>query len=161
MADGRHLTLAEAAERLTIAGEGHRVLKVRPTPLVEIAMSYPTQNPYQNPYQAPAFGAVPAILAEEDARSAFIRQTYLHLFGAILLFVAFEAAVFTLVPVTTMDGLMGQLFASRYGYLVVLLGFMGISWLANAWANSEASQAMQYAGLLLYVFAEGVIFVPL
>lgn len=124
-------------------------------------MSYPTPNPYQNPYQAPAFGAVPAILAEEDARSAFIRQTYLHLFGAILLFVAFEAAVFTLVPVATMDGLMRQLFATRYGWLVVLFGFMGISWLANAWATSEASRAMQYAGLLLYVIGEGVIFVPL
>jgi FtsH-binding integral membrane protein len=124
-------------------------------------MSYPTQNPYENPYQAPAFGAVPAFLAEEDARSAFIRKTYAHLFGAILLFVAFEAAVFTLVPVATMDGLMRQLFASRYGWLVVLFGFMGISWLANVWANSEASRGMQYAGLLLYVVAEGVIFIPL
>lgn len=124
-------------------------------------MSFPTQNPYQNPYQVPAFGAVPAILAEEDARSAFIRKTYAHLFGAILLFVAFEAAVFTLVPVATMDGLMRQLFASRFGWLVVLFGFMGISWLANAWATSEASLGMQYAGLGLYVVAEGVIFIPL
>jgi FtsH-binding integral membrane protein len=124
-------------------------------------VSYPSQNPYQNPYQAPAFGAVPAMFAEEDARSAFIRQTYLHLFGAILLFIAFEAAVFTLVPVATMDGLMRQLFASGYGWLVVMFGFMGISWLANTWATSEGSRGMQYAGLLLYVVAEGVIFVPL
>jgi len=124
-------------------------------------MSYPTQNPFQNPYQAPSFGAVPAMFAEEDARSAFIRKTYLHLFVAILLFVAFEAAVFTLVPVATMDGLMRQLFASRYGWLIVLFGFMGISWLANAWATSEASLGMQYAGLALYVIAEGVIFIPL
>jgi FtsH-binding integral membrane protein len=127
----------------------------------EIVVSYPSQNPYQNPYQAPAFGPVPAILAEEDARAAFIRRTYAHLFGAILLFVAFEAAVFTLVPTVTMDGLMRQLFASRFGYLVVLFGFMGISWLANTWAMSDASRGMQYAGLGLYVVAEGVIFVPL
>jgi Xaa-Pro dipeptidase len=49
-------------------------------------MSYPSQNPYQNPYQSPSFGAVPAALAAEDARATFIQRTYLHLFGAILLF---------------------------------------------------------------------------
>jgi FtsH-binding integral membrane protein len=124
-------------------------------------MSFSSENAYQNPYQAPSFGAVPAALAAEDARAAFIRNTYLHLFGAILLFMAFEAAVFTLVPVATLDGLMRQIFGSRYGYLVVLLGFMGVSWLANAWATSNTSRAMQYLGLALYVVAEGVIFVPL
>jgi FtsH-binding integral membrane protein len=124
-------------------------------------MSYPSQNSYQNPYQAPAFGPVPAILAAEDARATFIRRTYAHLFGAILLFVALEAAVFTLVPMATLDGLMRQIFASRYGWLVVMVGFMGISWLANTWAMSDASRGMQYLGLGLYVIAEGVIFVPL
>jgi FtsH-binding integral membrane protein len=120
-------------------------------------MSYPTNNPYQ----APSFGPVPAILAPEDARTTFIRQTYLHLFGAIVLFVALEAAIFTLVPVETMHGLMQQLFASRYGWLAVLAGFMGVSWLANSWAASDVSQPIQYAGLGLYVIAEAVIFVPL
>lgn len=124
-------------------------------------MSYSSQNPYQSPYQAPAFGPVPAIFAEENARSAFIRHTYAHLFGAILLFIAFEAAVFTLVPVGTLHGLMQTLFASRFGWLVVLFGFMGVSWLANTWAMSDASRGMQYAGLGLYVVAEGIIFVPL
>jgi FtsH-binding integral membrane protein len=124
-------------------------------------MSYPSQNPYQNPYQAPAFGPIPAALAEEDARSTFIQRTYAHLFGAILLFVALEAAVFTLVPMETLHGLMQQIFASRYGWLVVLLGFMGVSWLANTWATSEVSRGMQYLGLLLYVVAEAIIFVPL
>jgi FtsH-binding integral membrane protein len=122
-------------------------------------VSYPQK--YPNPYEAPAFGPVPAILAEEDARAAFIRRTYIHLFGAILAFVAFEAAVFTLVPMETLHGLMQQLFASRYGWLVVLLAFMGVSWLANSWASSEVSRGMQYAGLALYVIAEGVIFIPL
>jgi FtsH-binding integral membrane protein len=126
-----------------------------------IAMSYSSQDSYQNPYQAPAFGAVPAILAEEQARAAFIQRTYVHLFGAILLFVAFESAVFTLVPVATLDGLMKLLFSSRFTWLAVLFGFMGISWLANAWALSDASRGMQYAGLGLYVVAQGAIFVPL
>jgi FtsH-binding integral membrane protein len=128
---------------------------------LEILVSHSPQNPYQNPYQAPAFGPVPAILAKEDARSAFIRQTYVHLFGAILAFVAFEAAIFSLVPVETLDGLMRQLFANRFGWLAVLLAFMGVSWLANSWAMSDVSRGMQYAGLALYVVAEGVVFVPL
>jgi len=116
---------------------------------------------YENPYQAPSFGAVPAILAEEDARATFIRRTYAHLLGAILLFVAIEAAVFTLVPTETLGGLMQQLFATRFGWLAVLLGFMGVSWLANSWAVSDVSRGMQYAGLGLYVVAEAIIFVPL
>jgi FtsH-binding integral membrane protein len=125
------------------------------------AVSYPPQNSYQNPYQAPSFGPVPVVLAAEDARVTFIRRTYAHLLGAILLFVAFEAAIFTFVPTPALHGLMQMLFASRFGWLVVLLGFMGISWLANSWATSDASRELQYAGLGLYVIAEGVIFVPL
>ena len=124
-------------------------------------MSYSSENSYQNPYQAPSFGAVPAMFAEEDARAAFIRNTYLHLCGAIMLFVALEAAIFTLVPAATLDGLMRQIFASRFGWVAVLFGFMGISWLANTWATSDASRGMQYAGLALYVIAEAIIFVPL
>jgi FtsH-binding integral membrane protein len=83
------------------------------------------------------------------------------LFGAILLFMAIEAAIFTLVPAATLQGLMQQVFGAQYGWLVVLLAFMGVSWLANTWAMSEVSRGMQYAGLLLYVVAEAIIFVPL
>src|SRR5438067_7064157 len=115
----------------------------------------------ENPYQSPTYGPVPAILAEPDARTTFIQRTYLNLFGAILLFVGFEAAVFTLVPVATLDGLMSQLFGARFGWLIVMLGFMGISWLAETWATSNATREMQYVGLGLYVIAQGLIFVPL
>jgi len=115
----------------------------------------------QNPYETPRFGDAPAILAAQDARATFIRRTYVHLFGAILLFVLFEAAIFTLVPVATLEGLMGRLFASKFGWLAVLLGFMGVSWLANVWATSNASRELQYAGLFLYVIAEAIVFVPL
>ena len=51
-------------------------------------MSFAEQNPYQS------FGYAPvAALAEEDARIAFIRRTYAHLGGAILAFVAIDAAI--------------------------------------------------------------------
>jgi FtsH-binding integral membrane protein len=121
-------------------------------------MSYDSQNPYQVTYGG--FSG-PAALAAEDARATFIRRTYLHLAGAIAAFVAIEAAIFTLVPVAALDSVMQLMFASRWGWLVVLAGFMGVSWLAQTWASSDTSQSAQYLGLSLYVIAEAIIFVPL
>lgn len=115
----------------------------------------------ENPYDTPRFGDSPAILAEQSARATFIQRTYAHLFGAILLFVAFEAAIFTLIPKDTLTGLMQAMVGSRFGWLIVMVGFMGISWLANSWATSNASRELQYVGLILYVLAQGLVFVPL
>lgn len=123
-------------------------------------MSYQSDN--QNPYASPAYAEQQAALwAGEDARAAFIRNTYAHLFGAIVLFTAIEAAIFTLVPTTTLDRLLALLFQSRFGWLGLLLAMTGISWVANWWALSGASKTTQYLGLLLYVVAEAVIFVPM
>jgi FtsH-binding integral membrane protein len=121
-------------------------------------VSYDPQNPYQSPADA---WQMPAALAAEDARATFIRRTYIHLAAAILAFVGIEAAIFTLVPVEMLDGAMRTLFASRFGWLVVMVGFMGVSWMAQYWANSETSRGTQYLGLALYVVAQAVIFVPL
>jgi FtsH-binding integral membrane protein len=51
--------------------------------------------------------------------------------------------------------------ASKYMWLAVLAGFMGVSYLANKWAMSSTSLGMQYAGLGLYTFAESLLFLPL
>ena len=48
-----------------------------------------------------------------------------------------------------------------YGWLVVLAAFMGVSWLADRWAQSDASPQLQYLGLGLFVVAEAVLFLPL
>ena len=48
-----------------------------------------------------------------------------------------------------------------YSWFIVLAAFMGVSWLAEKWARSEASPQMQYAGLALFVVAEAIIFLPL
>lgn len=114
----------------------------------------------ENPYQSPAYNQ-PAILAAESERATFIRRTYLHLAGAIGLFVALEAAVFMLVPAESLESLMGLMLGGRYSWLIVMFGFMGISWLAQTWATSDASRGMQYVGLGLYVVAQAVLFVPL
>jgi hypothetical protein len=93
-----------------------------------------------------------------DARSAFIRRTYAHLAGAIALFAMLEAALvtadFTPALVQTMAG-------TSFGWLIVLGLFMGVGWVADYWARSDQSRALQYVGLVIYVVAEAVIFVPL
>ena len=96
--------------------------------------------------------------ARADDRAAFIRRTYAHLAGAILAFVAIEALLLQVIPQETILSLFG---GSRYSWLIVMFAFMGASWLAQTWARSETSSAVQYAGLALYVVAESVIFLPL
>lgn len=121
-------------------------------------MSYMTD---ENAYQLPDANSLAAAWAQEDERSRFIRLTYLHLAGAIALFVGLEAAIFTLVPDETLAGLVNLLVASPFGWLGVILAMTAVSWVAHWWALSGSSRGLQYLGLLLYVLAEGVIFVPL
>jgi FtsH-binding integral membrane protein len=93
-----------------------------------------------------------------DIRARFIRRTYTHLAGAILAFVLLEAMLFqTGFPET----MMGLLATSNYSWLIVLALFMGVSYMADNWAQSATSVGVQYAGLALYVVAQAVIFVPL
>lgn len=96
--------------------------------------------------------------ATPDVRARFIRRTYAHLAGAILAFVLLEAMLFqTAFPETMMD----LLATSQYSWLIVLGAFMGVSYMADRWAQSDVSSNVQYAGLGLYVLAQAIIFVPL
>lgn len=96
--------------------------------------------------------------ASADERAGFIVKTYGHLFGAVLALVAIEAALLRL-PIG--DQMMELLARSQYSWLIVLAAFMGVSYLANRWAQSDTSIGMQYAGLALYVVAQAVILLPL
>jgi len=90
------------------------------------------------------------------ARAAFITRTYLHLLGAVAAFVAIEWALFE-------SGLawpMAQAMLST-SWLLVLGGFVIVSWLASHVALKAVSPAAQYAALAGFVVAEAVIFVPL
>lgn len=101
----------------------------------------------------------PFVVADAAAadRAAFIRRTYLHLAGAILVFIALESVLLSLPGINRLVISM----VSGYGWLLVLGLFMGVSWLADKWARSDASVGLQYLGLGLFVAAESVIFLPL
>lgn len=104
-----------------------------------------------------------AIESDRSERAAFIRRTYAHLAAAILAFVAIEALIFgVLIPhVSGFEQTLLQSLAHPFSWLIVMVAFMGASYLARYWATNGGSPAMQYAGLGLYVLAEALIFVPL
>lgn len=115
------------------------------------------ENQMNNTYSN-TFGNFSAADALPEERASFIRKTYLHLAGAIALFIVLEAyLVMSGAALTLAKTMLG----TRYSWLIVLAAFMGVSWLANWWANSATSKPLQYLGLLLYTVAEAIIFAPL
>ena len=109
-----------------------------------------------NPYLAANFETVAH--ADVDARSSFIAKTYMHLAGAIGVFVMLEAVLLNL---SVTPRLVGTMMGGQYSWLIVLGAFMIVSYIAESWARSTTSLGMQYAGLGLYIVAQSVIFVPL
>src|SRR5262249_1180689 len=109
---------------------------------------------YEMEYGAPVSVAQSAA----SERASFIRRTYAHLAGAILAFIALEAALLQVVTPQEVFGVLGN---SPWAWLVVLGVFMVGGWVAQAWAQSQTSPAMQYLGLGLYVVLEALIFLPL
>lgn len=102
-------------------------------------------------------GDVFAADAALEERVSFIRKTYAHVFGATALFAGL-LWVFASTPEFANPIL--RLFVGG-GWWAILLGFMGISWVAQRMAASQASPGVQYCGLGLYAVAEAVFFTPL
>ncbi len=97
-----------------------------------------------------------AIDAAKDVRATFIRRTYLHLFGAILAFMGLEALFLGVEPVrNTLITMVGG------NWWIAAIAFFAVSWVANWWAHSGVSPSLQYIGLVAFVVAEALIFVPL
>ncbi|MEO7931702.1 MAG: Bax inhibitor-1 family protein [Chthoniobacterales bacterium] len=102
----------------------------------------------------------PATVSEtpEADRAAFIRKTYAHLAGALALFTVLEGIFLNMGLGVQAIQLLGT---SRYSWLMILGGFMLVSWIAERWANNGTSLPTQYAGLALYTVAESLLFLPL
>lgn len=109
-----------------------------------------------NPYRTWGLAAAEA---DTNERASFIRLTYLHLLGAVMAFCAIEAVLLnTPIAAALTEMMVGH---GQIGWLVVIGGFILVSWLADSWARSATSVATQYLGLSLYVVAEAIIFLPL
>ncbi len=104
--------------------------------------------------------AIPASEASPESRADFIRKTYMHLIGALCALFGIELLIFNLVPENTLQSAITWA-VSGWTWILVIVAFMAVSWLARSWAESGASKAMQYAGLGVYIVAQALIFVPL
>lgn len=94
-----------------------------------------------------------------DARADFIGKVYLHLGGAVLAFAGLTA----LLMMTSFDEVIARTAFGNgtIGYLIFFAGFIGASWLAQSYAQSNNSPSQQYFGLGLYTVAEAIFFAPL
>ena len=100
--------------------------------------------------------SIPVIQLDEQSRGAFVSRTYTHLFCAISAFTLIEVFLFkTGMAQTIARALLGV------NWLLVLGGFVVVSWLASRTAHTAASKGAQYAALAGFVVAESIIFVPL
>ena len=106
---------------------------------------------YSTAYPAPAVGQLSV-----SARATFIIRTYAHLMGAMFAFTLIEVYLFQ-------SGLALRIAQALTGvsWLIVLGGFMLVSWLASRFAHTTASKPLQYAALGGFVLAQAIIFVPL
>src|SRR5260221_9193418 len=93
---------------------------------------------------------------DSQSRGTFVSRTYGQLFGAVSAFTLIEVALFK-------SGLAEKLARGMLGvsWLMVLGGFVVISWLASKVAHSAESKVAQYGALSAFVVAEALIFVPL
>jgi len=100
--------------------------------------------------------SAPVVSLDENSRGRFIARAYNHLFGAIAAFVLLEVFLFK-------SGLAESIATVLLGgsWLLVLGGFMVVSWVARSVAHKSSSKAAHYAALAGYVVAEAIIFVPL
>jgi FtsH-binding integral membrane protein len=106
---------------------------------------------YSNPFTV-------ASEASASDRATFIRKTYLHLAGAILAFIGLESYF---LNASWAPELVQTMMGGQISWLIVLGAFMGVSWIADKWARSNASPGKQYLGLGLFIVAEAIIFLPL
>jgi FtsH-binding integral membrane protein len=102
----------------------------------------------------PSYTPVSELSAQ--TRSDFIWRTYGHVAAAILLFAGIETYLFDSGLAIPLAQSMLQL-----NWLLILGGFMVVSWLATHVAHSVQSKPLQYVALVGFVVAQAIIFVPL
>lgn len=99
---------------------------------------------------------MPVAELDENSRGKFISRTYNHLFISI--------SVFTLIEIGLFKSGLAEPMAKAMlstSWLLVLGGFMLVSWLARGMAHKAESMLAQYAALALYIIGQAIIFVPL
>lgn len=102
---------------------------------------------------------VPVIQTDEATRNRFLVQVYQHLALAVMAFIGFEYLLFA---TGIAERLFDFFFVSGGGmsWLLLLGGFMIVSWITSQAAYNLGNPSAQYAGLFGLAAAEAVIFAP-
>lgn len=108
-----------------------------------------------SPYEVPQT-YVPVGESSVDARARFITRTYNHLMGSIVLFTLLEIWFFSTGLAETIAATM-----MSTSWLLILGGFMIVTWLATRAAHTSESKPAQYAALVAVVTAYAVLFIPM
>lgn len=96
--------------------------------------------------------------ASGSERAGFIRRTFTHLAGAIVVFAVLEGYLQSLGWGAAAYSMLAS--QSSWMWLVVIVAFMGVSIVANKLAQDDYSKTVQYAGLGIYIAALSLIFLP-
>ncbi|MEO0924788.1 MAG: Bax inhibitor-1 family protein [Cyanobacteria bacterium J06643_13] len=96
--------------------------------------------------------------ASPSDRAQFIKNTYTHLAGAVVAFIAVE---FILFQVGIAEALTNFIAGNRFFWLMIIGGFSLLGWLSRSLVAEADNVNKQYAGLGLYVVGEALIFAPI
>ncbi|MBL8809777.1 MAG: US12 family protein [Planctomycetaceae bacterium] len=116
-------------------------------------MNRSLQYDQHDPYEAPV--SMLAVDAQLSDRLSFIRRVYTHVFGALALMVGIEFLLFKTGLAFTLFQMIGQ------AWILAIFAFMAITWVAERMAFSQASTAVQYAGLGMFVAVQSVLAAPI
>lgn len=99
---------------------------------------------------------VPAGMQSAAVRSAFMGRVYARLVAGVAAFVLIETYLFT-------SGIAYAIteFVFATSWLLILGGFMIVSWLSNSLAMRASSPGAEWGGYLLLVAANALIFAPM
>jgi FtsH-binding integral membrane protein len=97
--------------------------------------------------------AVPVAQHPPEVRSRFMTRVYAHLMAGIAAFIAIEAYLFA-------SGLAEAIteFVASTNWLLILGGFMIVSWLGTSFALRAQTRPAQYGGYAVLVVANALLF---
>lgn len=94
--------------------------------------------------------------ASNEEQVAFYKKTYTHVALGVLAFIILESILLKVTPLVEL-----MLSLQGYSWLILLAGFMGVTWVAQNLAYQSLSKSKQYLGYFLYILAQAIIFVPI
>lgn len=101
-----------------------------------------------------------AVAHESDqVKATFYKKVYGNLAIGVLVFAVLETILLN-TPIVV-QGMLSLLGGGNISMLLMLGGFIGITWYAQKLANNTSNKPQQYAGFALYILAQSFIFIPI